>query len=95
MEDARLVRLVEDDVTYYGTYTAYDGRAITPQLLATRDFRQFHVSPMAGRAAQNKGIALFPRRIRGQYAALCRSDRESTLIGRSDDLRVWTSSTPL
>ncbi len=95
MEDARLVRLVEDDVTYYGTYTAYDGRAITPQLLATRDFRQFHVSPMAGRAAQNKGIALFPRRIRGQYAALCRSDRESISIGRSDDLRVWTSSTPL
>ena len=97
MEDARLVRLVDDDgsVTYYATYTAYNGTDITPQLFATKDFRQFHFSPMAGRVAQNKGIALFPRRIAGQYAALSRWDRESTSIGLSDDLRIWTDSSPL
>ena len=37
MEDARFVRFVEDDgrVIYYATYTAYNGRAILPQLLET------------------------------------------------------------
>ena len=97
MEDARVVRFVDHDgsVTYYGTYTAYNGADITPQLLATKDFRQFHVSPMAGRVAQNKGMALFPRRIDGRYAALSRWDRESTSIGLSDDLRIWTDSKPL
>ncbi len=97
MEDARVVRLVEDggDVTYYGTYTAYDGADITPQVFATKDFRQFHVSPVAGRAAQNKGMALFPRRIGGRYAALTRWDRESTSIAFSDDLRIWPDSAPL
>jgi predicted GH43/DUF377 family glycosyl hydrolase len=97
MEDARVVRFVDDDgsVTYYGTYTAYNGADITPQLLATQDFRQFHLSPMAGRVAQNKGMALFPRRIGGRYAALSRWDRESTSIGLSDDLRIWTDSKPL
>jgi predicted GH43/DUF377 family glycosyl hydrolase len=97
MEDARLVRFVDDDggVTYYGTYTAYNGADITPQLLATLDFRQFHLSPMAGRFAQDKGMALFPRRIDGRYAALLRWDRESTSIAFSDDPRVWTDATPL
>jgi predicted GH43/DUF377 family glycosyl hydrolase len=97
MEDARLARFVDEDggVTYYAIYTAYDGTGITPQLLATQDFRKFHISPMAGRVAQNKGMALFPRRIHGKYAALSRWDRESTSIGLSDDLRIWTDSTSL
>jgi predicted GH43/DUF377 family glycosyl hydrolase len=97
MEDARLVRFVDDGgvVTYYGTYTAYNGTDITLQLLATQDFRQFHLSPMAGRVAQNKGMALFPRLINGRYAVLSRWDRESTSIGYSDDLRIWTDSKPL
>jgi predicted GH43/DUF377 family glycosyl hydrolase len=97
MEDARLVRLTDDDgdVTYYATYTAYDGVDITPQLFATKDFRHFHISPMAGRVAQNKGMALFPRRVNGRYASLSRWDRESTSIGFSENLRIWTDSTPL
>ena len=96
MEDARLVRFDDDGVvTYYATYTAYNGTDITPQLLATQDFRHFHVSPLAGRVAQNKGMALFPRLVNGRYAALSRWDRESTSIGFSDDMRIWTDSSPL
>jgi predicted GH43/DUF377 family glycosyl hydrolase len=97
MEDARMVRFVDEDgsVTYYATYTAYDGVHITQQLLATKDFRQFHMSPLAGQMAQNKGMALFPRLVNDQYAALSRWDRESTSIGFSEDLRIWPKSTRL
>ena len=40
MEDARFVRFVDDDgsVTYFATYTAFDGHQILPQLLETVDF---------------------------------------------------------
>ena len=55
------------------------------QVLSTTDFRQFQVSPMAGPGAWDKGLALFPRRIGGRYAALSRADRESNLLALSDD----------
>jgi predicted GH43/DUF377 family glycosyl hydrolase len=94
MEDARLVRMDEDGViAYYATYTAYDGIGIGMQVLTTKDFRHFQVSPMAGPGAHGKGLALFPRRIGGRYLALSRSDRESILLVRSDDGRVWDEST--
>ena len=72
MEDARFVRFVDDDgsVTYYATYTAYSGSHISQQLLETDDFRSFTSTPMVGRAAANKGLALFPRRIGGRFAAM-------------------------
>jgi predicted GH43/DUF377 family glycosyl hydrolase len=91
MEDARLVRFTDDDatVTYYATYTAYDGANVVSQLLATRDFRQFHASPMAGKAVNSKGLALFPRRIDGRYYALSRWDRENIALVDSDDCRIW------
>ncbi|MGV0769411.1 glycoside hydrolase family 130 protein [Mycobacterium syngnathidarum] len=94
MEDARFVRFVDDDgvVTFYATYTAYSGSQINQQLLATTDFRSFTSMPMVGRAAANKGLALFPRRIRGRFAALSRSDRESNTIAYSDHPAVWASS---
>jgi predicted GH43/DUF377 family glycosyl hydrolase len=97
MEDARFVRFTDDDgdVRYYGTYTAYDGQAIAQQLLETRDFVSFDVSPMAGPAAQGKGLALFPRRIDGCFVALSRSDRETNSIAFSDDIRCWPTSEPL
>ena len=40
MEDARFVRFTDDDgaVTYYATYTAFDGFEIVPQLIQTDDF---------------------------------------------------------
>jgi predicted GH43/DUF377 family glycosyl hydrolase len=97
MEDARLVRFVEPDgaATYYATYTAYDGAHVASHLLATADFRHFHVSPLAGRAARNKGLALFPRRIRDRYYALSRWDRESISLVGSDNCRIWTDPATL
>ncbi|MCV7177437.1 glycoside hydrolase family 130 protein [Mycolicibacterium sphagni] len=91
MEDARFVRFVDDDgsKTYYASYTAYSGSVISQQLLKTNDFRLFTSTPMVGRAAANKGLALFPRRINGRYAALSRADRESNSIAFSDRPFVW------
>lgn len=96
MEDARFVRFVDDDgsITFYATYTAYSGSHISQQLLETTDFQSFASSPIVGRAAANKGLALFPRRIRGRFAAMSRSDRESNTVAYSDHLSVWTSGLP-
>jgi predicted GH43/DUF377 family glycosyl hydrolase len=97
MEDARFVRLVDDDgtVTYYATYTAYDGVHVAPQLLQTADFRQFRVTQLTGPAARNKGLALFPRRVCGHYAALSRWDRERNSLAFSSDCRSWTPATTI
>ncbi|HEY2313554.1 MAG TPA: glycoside hydrolase family 130 protein [Streptosporangiaceae bacterium] len=90
MEDARFVRFADGDgVTYYATYTAFDGSQVAPHLLETTDFRTFSVCPLTGPSARNKGMALFPRRIDGRYAALSRWDRESNAIAYSDDGRRW------
>ena len=96
MEDARFVRFVDDDgsVTFYATYTAYSGTHISQQLLETRDFQTFVSTPLVGRAAANKGLALFPRRIGGRFAALSRADRESNTIAYSDRPFSWTSAEP-
>ena len=92
MEDARFVRFTEDDgtVAYYGTYTAFDGVHIAQHVLVTQDFLSFAASPMAGAGAIGKGLALFPRKVNGRYAALSRSDRETNAIAFSDDIRCWT-----
>ena len=94
MEDARFVRFTHDDgaVTYYGTYTAFDGLNIAQHLLETTDFRSFVASPMAGSAAEGKGLALFPRKVGGRYAALTRADRENNGVAFSDDMRCWPTS---
>ena len=94
MEDARFVRFIDDDgsVTFYATYTAYSGSHISQQLLETTDFLSFTSGPIVGPAAANKGLALFPRRIRGRFAAMSRSDRESNSVAYSDHLSVWTSA---
>ena len=94
MEDARFVRFVDDDgsVTFYATYTAYSGSHISQQLLETTDFQYFTSAPMVGRAAANKGLALFPRRIHGRFAAMSRSDRESNTVAYADYLSVWTTA---
>lgn len=90
IEDARFVRFISDSgrVTYYATYTAYDGITILPKLLSTRDFVHFKVQPINGKIA-NKGAALFPRKVNGKYAMLCRVDGESNYISFSDDLVNW------
>ncbi len=87
IEDARFVRFLEDDgtATYYATYTAYNGHAILPQLIETQDFLRFRVLTLTGTAVQNKGMALFPRRIDGSYAMLSRQDDENLFIMFSDN----------
>jgi len=92
MEDARFVRFVEDDssVVYYATYTAYNGRAILPQLLETRDFLSFRARTLNGRAVQNKGMAFFPRRIDGRYAMISRQDDENLFLMYSENPHFWS-----
>ncbi len=91
VEDARFVRFCDEDgsLTYYASYTAFNGTDIGQQLLETRDFLHFTSGPMAGAAAANKGLALFPRRLNGRFAALSRSDRESNTIAYSGNPRLW------
>ncbi len=95
MEDARFVRFVDDDggVTYYATYTAFDGHQILPQLLETANFTDFRVATLSGRAAHNKGMAIFPRRIGGNYVAVGRHDNVNNFIMTSSDVRVWRDAT--
>ncbi len=92
MEDARFVRFVEDDgtVLYYATYTAYNGRAILPQLLETTDFLGFRAVTLNGKAVQNKGMAFFPRRIDGRYAMISRQDDENLFLMFSDNPHFWS-----
>ena len=94
IEDARFVRFVDDDrsVTYYATYTAYNGFEILPQLLETDDFLTFRMHTLSGNAAQNKGMALFPRRIDGKFVMLSRQDGENNYLMVSDSLRSWTEA---
>ncbi|MBW1906462.1 MAG: glycosidase, partial [Deltaproteobacteria bacterium] len=94
MEDARFVRFVEDDgsVTYYATYTAFDGHDILPQLIETPDFLHFQVRTLNGACVQNKGMALFPRRIGGRFAMLSRHDGESLHFMTSDNVRFWNEA---
>jgi hypothetical protein len=94
MEDARLLRFTESDgrVVYYATYTAFDGFTVLPQLIETSDFLGFRIATLNGLAARNKGIALFPRRIGGQFAALARSDGENNFLMMSDNVRFWHES---
>jgi predicted GH43/DUF377 family glycosyl hydrolase len=91
IEDARFVRFRQDDgsFTYYATYTAYDGKIILPQLLETPDFLRFKFSTLNGPGVQNKGMALFPRKIGGRYAMVSRQDDENILLMFSDNLHYW------
>jgi predicted GH43/DUF377 family glycosyl hydrolase len=91
IEDVRMLRFAETDgsIRYLGTYTAYDGRSIATQLIATEDFRSFDVTQLSGPGSKNKGMALFPRRIGDRYLALSRADRESNGVTASSDLRHW------
>jgi predicted GH43/DUF377 family glycosyl hydrolase len=92
IEDARFVRFVEDDgnITYYATYTAYNGRVILPQLIETEDFLNFRALTLNGQAVQNKGMALFPRRIDGRYVMLTRHDDENLYLAFSDNPHFWS-----
>jgi len=91
IEDARFVKFTDDDnsVKYYATYTAYDGNTIMPKLLETEDFYHFKAISLQGEIAKNKGMALFPRKVNGKYAMLCRIDGCNNYIAFSDDITMW------
>lgn len=97
IEDARLTRFIDDDgsVTYFGTYTAYNGFRILPQLFETKDFRNIAVHTLNGRHVQNKGMALFPRKINGLYYMASRLDGENMFIMRSENVHFWNEAEKL
>jgi predicted GH43/DUF377 family glycosyl hydrolase len=97
IEDARFVLFTDDNgrKKYYATYTAYDGKAILPQLMETDDFVHFKIITLNGSAAVNKGMAMFPRRIDGRYAMISRQDGENLFLMYSDNLHFWHEIVPL
>jgi len=90
LEDARFVCFIDNlQITYYATYTAYNGVAILPQLIETEDFCNFKISTLNGSGSQNKGMALFPEKINNKYAMISRNDNENLYIMYSDNIRFW------
>jgi predicted GH43/DUF377 family glycosyl hydrolase len=91
MEDARCVRFADKDgsTIYLATYTAFDGMRISQQIMRTHDFINFTMHPVTGSSSGGKGLAIFPRPINGQYAALSRADHESNSIAFSETLEHW------
>lgn len=91
LEDARFVRFVDDNsiVTYYATYTAYNGHRILPQILETKDFLTFKMITLNGKFSKNKGMALFPRKINGEYMMISRVDGENLYIMSSNNIHFW------
>ncbi len=97
IEDARFVQFQNEDGTrnYYATYTAYDGKLILPQLLETPDFLHFKFITLNGPAVQNKGMALFPRKVNGLFAMLSRQDNENIYLMYSDNIHFWYEAQPI
>lgn len=97
IEDLRLVRFTETDgkASYYGTYTAFDGWRILPMLVQTNDFRTLEVCTLNGDCAVGKGMALFPRRIKGRYAMCSRIDGQNLYLMYSDRVTFWETAEPL
>jgi predicted GH43/DUF377 family glycosyl hydrolase len=95
IEDARFVRFVHPDgrVVYCATYTAYNGFRVLPQLIETTDFRHFKINTLNGRCVQNKGMALFPRKVGDQFMMASRLDGENNYLLRSDNIHFWNDST--
>jgi predicted GH43/DUF377 family glycosyl hydrolase len=91
IEDLRLVRFRDDDgsETYIGSYTAVSDKGARQEVLQTDDFRLFHMHPVDGPVAPGKGMALFPRKIDGKFAALFRHDNENLWYATSDTPLEW------
>jgi predicted GH43/DUF377 family glycosyl hydrolase len=91
IEDARFVCFRNDDGTriYYATFTAFDGKIVVPELVETSDFLLFRFITLNGPAAENKGMAIFPRKIGGLYAMLSRQDNENIYLMFSDNVHFW------
>ena len=92
LENVRFVEFSDlDKSTYLGTYTAFNGKEIKPKILETRDFISFQIRSLYGKAALDKGMALFPEKIDDKYAMISRQGGESISIMYSDDLYCWDS----
>ena len=91
LEDLRLVEFRHDggESEWIGTYTAYSGHDIRSELLQTRNFRNFTLTPIKGGAGRNKGMALFPRKIDGKYCMIGRQDGKNLYLLRSDSVDHW------
>jgi predicted GH43/DUF377 family glycosyl hydrolase/CheY-like chemotaxis protein len=91
IEDARFMKFTDDKglERYYATYTAYNGHSIMPKLIETKDFYTFKIMPILGENAQNKGMALFPRKINGKFAMLSRIDGINNYVMFSEDINLW------
>jgi len=99
IEDARFVCFQNDDGThvYYATFTAFDGKVVLPELVETSDFLLFRFITLNGPAAENKGMAIFPRKINGLYAMLSRQDNENIylMFSRGSLSSLGTACPPL
>jgi len=93
IEDARFVRFLDDDKSekIFATYTAFNGHTILPKLLSTENFYTFRIMPMHGNGAQNKNLALFPRKIKGKYAMLARIDGVNNYLMYSERNNLWNN----
>jgi predicted GH43/DUF377 family glycosyl hydrolase len=91
LEDLRLLEFIRDSgkSEWIGTYTAYSGRDIRSELLRTRDFRDFTLTPIKGGAGRNKGMALFPRNVGGQFCMIGRQDGKNLYLLRSNKIDEW------
>ena len=94
IEDARFVRFIYPDgrVAYYATYTAYNGFRVLPQFIETSDFIHFKINTLNGACVQNKGMALFPRKVANKFMMASRLDGENNYLLQSDNIRFWNES---
>ena len=91
IEDLRLVNFIDEDGTvhYYGTYTAFNGFRIFPHLMEYPVGQNIAIHMLTGSCAKNKGMALFPRKIKDRYAMIARLDNVNLYYMESEDLRYW------
>ncbi|RLD88543.1 MAG: glycosidase [Bacteroidetes bacterium] len=90
MEDVRFVHFSDNNKReYIGTYTAYNGKNTRIQIIKTNDFNTFEIRSLYGKAAKDKGMALFPEKINGKYAMVGRQEGNSISIMYSDNLYFW------
>src|SRR2546427_12297630 len=91
IEAARFVFFQNDAGTPISsaTFTASDGKVVVPELVETSDFLLFRFITLNGPAAENKGMAISPRKINGLYAMLSRQDNENIYLMFSDNVHFW------
>jgi len=95
IEDLRLVPFIdlEGSKSLIGTYTAYNGYHVLPQLMQmTEGVRNIQIHTLNGNCVQNKGMSLFPRRVNGHYCMCSRIDGENMYIMYSDILEFWETA---